>query len=322
MPDIFEEASKATEEMFDTSQPVLDDVEEAASQQQLEMDAGTEQQSDETQAQEKVPEEVPSEQTEQQAVLGDAVQTAEIAAQVAAQRDAEVQQLRQELEAERERTTQMQGAIDELSRQNQENIIEEALQPPVLDISGLAFADEDTIKAAQSKYAEDMLNYNRSQIMKELSPFVEQAKMGMYEKEKNEMLSVLAQVPELQGISDMVPQLERIIHNNKALSSDDIPLDEKFITAYAIAKGVGSINTPPTEPPNPPTTEELMELYKSNPEFQEMIEKQRLSEIKQSQQVPPFSASSGAVNAALNIKEEPKEWDDASKRTRAMFGLE
>ena len=63
-------------------------------------------------------------------------------------------------------------------------------------------------------------------------------------------------------------------------------------------------------------------MYNNNPAFQELVEKQRIDTLKQSQQVPPFSASSGAVNAALNIKEEPKGWDDASKRTRAMFGLE
>ena len=65
-----------------------------------------------------------------------------------------------------------------------------------------------------------------------------------------------------------------------------------------------------------------MELYDKNPTFQELVEKKRLDAIKQSQQVPPFSASSGAVNAALNIKEKPKTFEEASERTRKMFGLE
>ena len=50
-----------------------------------------------------------------------------------------------------------------------------------------------------------------------------------------------------------------------------------------------------------------------------MIEKKRLDDIKQSQQVPAMSASNGAVNAALTIKEKPTTWDDASQRTRDMF---
>ena len=65
--------------------------------------------------------------------------------------------------------------------------------------------------------------------------------------------------------------------------------------------------------------EELMKYYDSNPEFQQMIEKKRLDDIKQSQQVPAMSASNGAVNAALTIKEKPTTWDDASQRTRDMF---
>ena len=93
------------------------------------------------------------------------------------------------------------------------------------------------------------------------------------------------------------------------------------IVAYAIAVGVNSMNTPPVEPKEP-TPEELMALYESNPEFQEMIEKKRLAALKQSQQVPPFSASSGAVNAALNIKDKPKTFEEASERTRRMFGLD
>jgi hypothetical protein len=63
-----------------------------------------------------------------------------------------------------------------------------------------------------------------------------------------------------------------------------------------------------------------MELYDKNPTFQELIEKKRIESLKESQQVPPFSASSGAVNAALNIKEKPKTFDEAFARTSTMFG--
>jgi division protein CdvB (Snf7/Vps24/ESCRT-III family) len=119
----------------------------------------------------------------------------------------------------------------------------------------------------------------------------------------------------------MLPQLDRIIESNKWLKSDDMSIEEKYINAYAIARGVNAINTPPEEPKEL-TEDELMELYDKNPTFQELIEKKRLEAIKQSQQVPTFSASSGAVNAALNIPEKPKTLEEASKRTMQMFGLE
>lgn len=321
MPNIFDEANKATEEMF-TEQTNPEAVENQNPEENPENTSGSE----ETQTAEVSTEGAPASASPEnanpeQTALGEAAQTAEVAAQVAAEKDAELQQVKQQLEAERLRSAQLQGTVEELSRQNEQEVVEEALQPPELDIGSLAFADEETVKAAQAKYAAELADYNRKAFMKEFAPVIEQANEAKYAKEKSEVIAALSQVPELKGIDGMLPQLDRIIANNKALSSNDIPMDEKYITAYAIAMGVNSMNTPPAQPKEL-TSEELMALYNNNPEFQEMVEKQRIEQVKQSQQVPPFSASSGAVNAALNIKEEPKGWDDASKRTRAMFGLE
>lgn len=318
MSNIFEEANRATEEMFEEQEntEALDNTmpENGSETEAPPVGDDTDIPAEETSA------ENAQTATSEQEAFGQAAQTAEIAAQVAAEKDAENQKLIQALEAERQRSAQLQGTIDELSRQNEQEIVEDALQPPELDINALAFADEDTIKAAQAKYAADMAEYNRQAFMKEFAPVIEQANEAKLTKEKNDVIAALSQLPELKGIEGMLPQLDRIIANNKGLSSDDVSLDEKYITAYAIAKGVNSMNTPPAEPKEP-TTDELMALYNSNPEFQELVEKQRIEQVKKSQQVPPFSASSGAVNAALDIKEEPKGWDDASNRTRAMFGL-
>lgn len=316
MPNIFDEASKATEDMFNAEQTSLLDTPEEAP---AEVPAEGVPAEVPAEAPVETPTETPAEATPGQTMLDEAAQTAEIAARTAAEKDAELQQVRQELEAIRQQNTQLQGVVDELSARNQQNIIEEALEPPTLDINALTFADEETVRAAQAKYAADMTEYNRQTIMKELAPVIEQANEARYNKEKGEVVKALAQVPELANIESMLPQLDKIIANNKALSSSDVPIDEKYITAYAIAMGVNSINNPPA-PPKELTSDELMALYNSNPEFQDLVEKQRLSQIKQSQQVPPFSASSGAVNAALNINEEPKSWDDASARTSKMFG--
>ena len=308
----FDEAIKATEEMFaNEEQTALDDDIQAQ-----EVEEPTEEVEQPTETEE------PTEQpTQENTMLDDAVNTAEIAAQTAQQKDAELQQVLQEIEALRVQNQQMQGTIAELSKKNEENLIEEAMQPPVLDVNGLAFATEEEIAQAQAEFAQKMAEYNRQQIMKELAPTLEYAKKGMRDEERTNTLSALSQVPELAGINDMLPQLDKIIANNKWLQSEDMPVEEKYINAYAIARGVNAINTPPEEPKEL-TSEELMELYDKNPTFQELVEKKRLDAIKQSQQVPPFSASSGAVNAALNIKEKPKTFEEASERTRRMFGLE
>jgi hypothetical protein len=310
MPSIFDDANKATEEMF--ANDVQGNPEEVI-QTEEPVETSTETETTTDPVEEQI--------AQDNAVLDDAVQTAEIAAQTAQQKDAELQQVLQELEALRVQNQTMQGTIDELSRHNEENIIEEAMQMPTLDVNGLAFASEEEIAQKQAEYAQQMAEFVKGGVMKEISPFVEQAKEGLYQKEKNETISALSQVKELAGIEKMLPQLDRIIESNKWLQSDDMPMEEKFINAYAIARGVNAINTPPEEPKEL-TSEELMELYDKNPTFQELVEKKRLDAIKNSQQVPPFSASSGAVNAALNIKEKPKTLEEASKATRKLFGLD
>lgn len=304
---VFDDARQATEELFENDEQTVEEIPAEVEETPAEETETIEQ-----------TEEVPAEENE---VLEEAVNTAEIAAQAAQERDMQLQQALQDIETLRAQNEQMQGTIQELSKKNEENLIEEAMQIPTLDIDGLAFATEEEKAQALADYAQKMLEFVKGGVMQELSPFVEQAKAGMYEKEKADALSALSAVPELAGINDMLPQLERIISANKWLQSDDMPLDEKYINAYAIARGVNAINTPPEEPKEL-TSEELMELYDKNPTFQELVEKKRLDAIKQSQQVPPFSASSGAVNAALNIKEKPKTFEEASKRTRQMFGLE
>ena len=323
-PNTFDEASAATQDLFANEQLSLADVPPANEEN---IPAESEQTTESTPAQ-SIPtgtEEAsaqPPETQENQAVLYQATQAAEVAAQLAAEKDGQLQQAMAEIEALQQQNQQLQGAIDEISKQNMENVIENVLTPPTLDINSLAFADEEAQNAAMAKYAEDMSAYNRQELMKEMSPVLEFAKKGMYDAEKADVVSALSQIPELANIQEMLPQLDRIISNNKWLQSDDMPIDEKYINAYAMARGINSINNPPAPPEQPkePTIEELMALYDSNPAFQEMVEKQRIGAIKQSQQVPPFSASSGAVNAALNIKEKPQTLEEASKRTREMFG--
>ena len=306
----FEEARLATEEMLRNDENIP--VEEP--------EQTTEPVEEPTETVENT-EAVQEEPSQDNTALDDAVNTAEIAAQAAQEKEAQLQQALQEIEALKAQNQQMQGTLEELSKKNEENLIEEAMQPPVLDINSLAFATEEEVAQAQADYAQKMAEYNRHQLMQELAPTLEYAKKGMQDAERTETISALSQVPELAGIGDMIPQLDKIIASNKWLNSDDMSMQEKYINAYAIARGVNAINTPP-EPEKKLTDDDLMKLYDENPTFQELIEKKRLEAIKQSQQVPPFSASSGAVNAALNIKEKPKTFEEAAKATRQLFGLD
>lgn len=295
--DNFDEARNATEQMFDTpaEAPVEQPIEE-------------------------VPAEQPAETPAPEDKLAEATNVAQQVTEMAEQQNAELTKAMSENEQLKQQNEQLQRTISEMSQARQEEVVEEAMAMPTIDFNELAFADEETQRTAQQEYANKMAEFVRKGVMDEMSPYIEQAKAGQREKEKNEAISVLSQMPELAGINDMMPQIDHIIASNKWLQNDDIPIEEKIISAYAIARGVNAMNTP-VEEKKELTDDELMALYDKNPTFQELIEKKRIESLKDSQQVPPFSASSGAVNVALNIKDKPKSWDDASERTRKMFGL-
>lgn len=293
-PNTFEEAKTASENMFIENPEV---VEETPTETPTETPPATE-----------------------ETMLNEATNVAEQATQLAEQQNAELTKYATENEQLKARNEQLQKTISEMSQANKEEVVEEAMEMPTIDYDELAFADPEVKKKAQQDYASAMAQYIKKDLEKEYSPFVEEAKASRAEKEKNETITALSQVPEFAGIDDMRPQIDHIIATNKWLQSEDMSMEEKIVNAYVMARGVNAVNTPP-ETKKELTPDELMELYDKNPTFQELIEKKRIESLKGSQQVPPFSASSGAVNVALNIKGEPKTMDEALDRTRNLFGL-
>ncbi len=228
----------------------------------------------------------------------------------------QIQQILEENQQLRHTNEELQKTITQQSDEQEGKIEEMAL--PTLDLSNLAFDDAETIAQKQNIYAQQMADYVRRGVMSELAPYLAEAKQGMEHKQQESLLESLEQMPEFKEIRGSLPQINRIMEQNSNLFASDAPYEDKIIAAYAIARGANAINTPPKAAP---TTDELMAMYNANPEFQQMIEKQRIDALKDSQQVPVMSASSGLTNAALNIKGKPQTMDEASERARAMFRL-
>lgn len=269
------------------------------------------------------PENAPGAQTQQSeppfaAQLTQAANIAEAAAQAAAQSNRQLMAMQQEIARLNEENKHLQDTITQQNETQQERIMQNML--PELDFDKLAFEDPDTRRAAMEDYAGKMRDYVKADIMREITPAMDYAREGIREREKAAAIEALKTIPELKGIEGMVPQLDRIIKSNP-MFTPDMDVVDAYSTAYAIARGVNAINTPPPEPPKIPGAEEIIKLLNSNPEAKALYEKQRLAEVQKSQQVPIMSASSGAVNAALNIPEKPKTWEDASERARKAFGL-
>ncbi len=303
----FDSARSEVEALFGSEQAVDDVIPEDTAEQVQE----------ETPAEEVSVEETVSEQAMAQAE--EAVTVAEQAAAIAQQKDAEVQQLSQELEAERQRSAALQKQNQEMSAQREEEIIEEALVPPVLDIASLAFESPEAQAEAQRKYAEEMTAYNQKIMEKELAPLKERARKADELEVIETMKAQVAGDKRFTGFSDMMPRLQNIIKNNKALANSDMSMQDKLIQAYAIARGVDAMEAPEPEPPKEMTADEFVDKYKQNPDFRKAIEQIRIAELNDSQQVPPLASSTGAGNVARNIKEKPETLSEASERTRQMF---
>lgn len=249
----------------------------------------------------------------------EAVTAAEQAVAVAQQKNAETEQLMAQLQAEKERSASLERQLSEVNAQREEEVIEEILQPPVLDIASLAFESPEVQAEAQRKYAEEMTAYNQKMMEKELAPLKERARMADEAEAIEIMKAQTAADPRFKGFAELTPHIQSILKNNKALASADMPIQDKILQAYVIARGVDAMEAPEPEAPKEMTTEELVAKYKGNPEFRKAIEQLRIEELKAGQQVPPLASSTGAGNVALNIKEKPTSFKDAAERTRQMF---
>lgn len=220
-----------------------------------------------------------------------------------------LQQAFAELQAVKEENARLQQAMQQQNEIAQQNIVEEALQPPILNHEALLYSDEESDKA-KAAYAADMEKFVRASMMKELSPLMEYAKEGMEQKQKGEVISSLSGIPDLQDISNIIPQLDNIISNNKLFASADMPLDEKYIAAYFLKQGIDAKRNPPAAAPQM-NDDMFMQYYATHPDLKDIIDKQRVTELKGGQNVPLMSPSGGAVNAALSMPKTPTNFDEA-----------
>ena len=233
-------------------------------------------------------------------------------------------QLMAEIEALRNELQGANSTIQEMSRQREQEVVEEHTTPPSfesVDMAGMMFGDEESQKKSQTQFAENLGKYVMQLMdgkMKDMQPFIDEARRGQAEREKRTAIENLSADELTKGIGDVADRLDVIISANPQMFPSTMSAEEKYTAAYALMLGAQALKNPP-KPPAEPTTEELMEIYRNNPEFREMIERDRLEAVKKNQQVPAFSPSNGVGNAAPTINEKPKTMADAKAATFNMF---
>lgn len=222
---------------------------------------------------------------------------------------------------------QLQGAnstIQEMSRQREQEVIEEHTAPPSfesVDMSGILYGDEESQKKSQTQFAENLGKYVMQLMdgrMKDMQPFIEEARRGQAERERRNALANLSASEVTKGIGEVADRLDVIIERNPEMFPSSMSTEDKYAAAYALMIGAQTLKNPP-KPPAEPTTDELMGLYRNNPAFREAVERERIEAVKKNQQVPVFSPSNGVGNAAPTINDKPKTMADASSATRRMF---
>lgn len=258
----------------------------------------------------------------------EALQAAEAAVQVAQEKDTALQQMNDKLDGVMEQNESLKKTIEQMSAQQAESVVNKMLEPPTLDTEAFAYADAGEQARMLAEYQTNLAEFNktqmRSEIEKEFEPMMQFAREGMQAREKAEAIKAIkATVPELADIDAKAPILDNIIANNPFLTTSDKPMEEKYMMAYMLSRGIDAVKNPPAppEPPKAPTAQELMEYAKSNPEFMEMLEKQRIASVQDAQQVPPLTASSGAVNVAPTIENKPKNLEESTELFKKMFHM-
>lgn len=221
----------------------------------------------------------------------------------------------------REENSHLKELLNEMRNARLDEIGEEVLPLPVLNIHELAFADERTVKENTEEYTKQVMDIAKQQavneVLKKLSPIIQKAQRQAEAQEQKEILSDLEKDARFAGISGMEGQLNDIIKNNRALQNPDLTKEEQLVTAMIIAQGVNAVNKEPKEN----TYDDFIAMYESSPELRQYVENKRAERLKESQQVPNLSASNGAGSAALNIPNKPKTFDEGLDFIRKKYNI-
>ncbi len=320
----FEKAKQASIEAFGRQQ-TFDDANTTTAQSQPEQQATpSAEQASSAQATGAIEQqEQPVQATDRATVTEEAISVAEQAAAIAQQKNSEVATLTQQLEQEKQKSASLEAVINEMNQKKEEEILEEPLTMPELQVEDILFASPEELAAAQKKYAEEMSEYQHKLLDRQYAPIKAQAKKLEEAEILQQMTSDVKGRREFEGFDspEMQSRLRIIIEQNEFLKNSDLPYEKKLINAFAIARGADAMYSQQgaNGENKEQSVDELVEIYKNNPEFKQAIEKLRIDELNDGQQVPPLTASGGAGNVALNINNKPKTFGEARERAKARL---
>lgn len=215
----------------------------------------------------------------------------------------------------RQMQTENQQLKQSMTQQSQETKaqLEDALEPPTLDIDGMMYDDDATRQRKQSEYNTAMFEYNRKKLMQEIQPMVDSYRQ---QQRDGEMQASIANLHNLPGVGnrfdDVAADIPQTIRSIPALAN--MAPNEAVPLAALIAKGRAATNAQAKTPEQ--TAEEIF----ANPEVMKLLELKRANQLRENQNIPPMSASQGAMSTApLKVTPKPETVQDAWSELEKML---
>ena len=215
----------------------------------------------------------------------------------------------------RQMQTENQQLKQSMTQQSQDTKaqLEDALEPPTLDIDGMMYDDDATRQRKQSEYNTAMLDYQRKMLMREMQPMVDSYRQ---QQRDGEMQASIANLHNLPGVGnrfdDVAADIPQTIRSIPALAN--MAPNEAVPLAALIAKGRAATNAQAKTPEQ--TAEEIF----ANPEVMKLLELKRANQLRANQNIPPMSASQGAMSTApLNVTPKPETVQDAWTELETML---
>ena len=207
---------------------------------------------------------------------------------------------------------QLKQSITQQSQETKAQL-EDALEPPTLDIDGMMYDDDATRQRKQSEYNTAMFEYNRKKLMQEIQPMVDSYRQ---QQRDGEMQASIANLHNLPGVGnrfdDVAADIPQTIRSIPALAN--MAPNEAVPLAALIAKGRAATNAQAKTPEQ--TAEEIF----ANPEVMKLLELKRANQLRENQNIPPMSASQGAMSTApLNVTPKPETVQDAWSELETML---
>ena len=196
----------------------------------------------------------------------------------------------------------------------------EVTAPPVLNIQELSYLspEEQQVKLTQWQTAitehavRQAAAQLRNEIERDIAPVKEDWEAKRRIAANDAAKATLFSMPQFADMKEKEGDIERIIAGTPILNGASP--EQKYVLAALISRGMNSSHQP--------TTEDLINMAKSNPDVMKALEAQRVAEIQRNNEsLPKVVPSSGLGNANAVPESKPQTSEDFRElMKRKLFG--